>query len=396
MLCINGCQNKLSVTSYSEATGKYYEETANGYKAGFYEKDEIAIEKIKDWVTSCPSGEKYYQYIFSDPDSWDMFVYYSPANGELQYSGVNFSVDGSIVKIYVTNDDSPYDVKTDYILIRVQAPLRGDWPSLSELYVNGEKIEIQNSDLSNDNPYEEYSEKPDYWRYDLFEIFRGAETVSFDDRLDYEKDYSQVITYEKQNDVLHEFKCKISLPQATENNPWTENINAYYQGLLPELITNSDETWNLYYDDWAIHELSYYYENAYKHENIITILRSCNFYGLRPSISWEPFSELFSAIDGQKLCLDDLFCVDRDEYRSVLQFLLSEATIYGEDYTPSFQSEIVERLEDASVAVTKVGLVFIYPTGAVSDMASGVVFLNVSYEDLYGLLNPVYFPNYAD
>ena len=417
VLCISGCTssiedksapNESSVSKYSEMTGRYYEETSSGYKAAFYEKDEIEIEKIENWLTSCSSGENYYQYIYSDPDSWDMFLYYSPIDSGIQYSGFSFTVDGSTVKIYISNDGTPNDVSNDYLLIRVQAPLRGAWPSSSELYVNDEKIEIHTNTSSDDkltsnenmdfasNPYEKYSERSDYWRYNLFEIFRGVEMVSFDDRLDYEKDYSQVITYEEQDDVLHEFKCKISLPQATENEPWTVNINAYYQEVLSELITEGNETWNLYYDDWAIHELSYHYENAYKHENIITIVRSCNFYGWRPSISWEPFTELFSARDGQKLYLDDLFCVERDEYLSILLELLSNATIYGTDYKPTFQGGIANRLDDASVAVTKAGLVFIYPIGAVSDMASGIVFLEVSYEDLQGLLNPIYFPNHVD
>lgn len=157
MLCVNGCKSsvednympdELSVTKYSETTGKYYEETANGYKAALYGKDEIIVEKIDAWVDSCPSGEKYYQYIYSDPDSWDMFIYYFSANNELRYSGFNFSVDDSTVKINVTNDDSVNTVKASYILIRVQAPLGGAWPTSSELYINGEKVEIQNNILS--------------------------------------------------------------------------------------------------------------------------------------------------------------------------------------------------------------------------------------------------------
>ena len=158
-LCVTGYKSSaednytpddLSVTKYSEITSKYYEETSSGYKAAFYKKAEIEIEEIKDWVDSCPSGENYYQYIYSDPDSWDMFIYYSPANDGFKYSRVTFCVDDSTVKIYVTSIDSPYDVKTDYILIRVQAPIRGAWPNSSELYVNDEKIEIKKRDLLDD------------------------------------------------------------------------------------------------------------------------------------------------------------------------------------------------------------------------------------------------------
>ena len=149
--CMSGCTNSiedksksngLSVSEYSEMTDRYYEETSSGYKAAFYEKDEIEIEKIENWLTSCSSGENYYQYIYSDPDSWDMFLYYSPIDSGIQYSGFSFTVDGSTVKIYMSNDGTPNDANKDYLLIRVQAPLRGAWPNSSELYLDDKKLEM--------------------------------------------------------------------------------------------------------------------------------------------------------------------------------------------------------------------------------------------------------------
>ena len=129
----------LSVTKYSDTTGKYYEETAKGYKAVLYDKDEITIEKIGNWLSTCTPQNNYYQYIFSDPDSWDMFIYYSPTSGLVSKNSFKFSVDGSIVKIYVTTDGLT-DTSTDYMLIRVQAPLSVAWPNSSELYIDGRTI----------------------------------------------------------------------------------------------------------------------------------------------------------------------------------------------------------------------------------------------------------------
>ena len=151
LFCTNGCKNgvddnhissSLSVTKYSDTTGKYYEETANGYKAAFYQKSETNIERIETWLASCEPVEGYYQYIYSDPDSWDMFIYYVSENVRFGGSNFKFLIDDSTVKVYVINGDSA-SAAADYILIRIQAPFRGSWPNSSELYVNGDKIERQ-------------------------------------------------------------------------------------------------------------------------------------------------------------------------------------------------------------------------------------------------------------
>ena len=133
--------DNLSVTKYSDITDRYYEETSNGYKAAIYTKEEIEVEKIESWLASCKPSDKYNQYIYSDPDSWDIFIFYSPENTDFIGYSFRFSVDGSVVKIYVTSDSS-VDNPQDYLLIRIQAPLRGAWPNSSELYIDGNKIDI--------------------------------------------------------------------------------------------------------------------------------------------------------------------------------------------------------------------------------------------------------------
>jgi len=133
---------KWSVSKYSDITSRYYEETENGYKAAFYEKNEIDVQRIIDWVDSCEKSEEYYQYIYSDSDSWDMFVYLTLSNGNFSNTELKFFIDGSTVNIFVTNDDSA-DTTAEYILIRIQAPLRGAWPDSSTLYVDGICIEKQ-------------------------------------------------------------------------------------------------------------------------------------------------------------------------------------------------------------------------------------------------------------
>ncbi|MDR2547858.1 MAG: hypothetical protein LBC96_10250 [Lachnospiraceae bacterium] len=129
-----------SDSKYSEITSKHYEETANGYKAAFYNKDELNVERIKDWVVSCEPSEEYYQYIASDPDSWDMYIYYSHGNSIFGNNELKFNIEGSEVNLFVTSNDNE-STTDDYILIRIQAPTRGVWPSSSTLYWNDQKIE---------------------------------------------------------------------------------------------------------------------------------------------------------------------------------------------------------------------------------------------------------------
>jgi len=139
-----------SITKYSDARGKYYEETANGYKAVFYDKSEIFAEKIESWeswLSSCEMAEGYYQFIYSDPDSWDMLIYYSPEHGSFGGSSFKFSVEGLVVKVYVTTDTSA-NVYADYFIIRIQAPFWGMWPNSSELYIDGNKIELWDSQFT--------------------------------------------------------------------------------------------------------------------------------------------------------------------------------------------------------------------------------------------------------
>lgn len=254
------------------------------------------------------------------------------------------------------------------------------------------------------NPYEDYSERRDYWRYDLFEVFRGAERIPFDSSLTYTREYNGVINDEYE-DFPITYVYNITLPQSMGDEPWAEAINAYYESVLPDFIAEGDDIWNEYSNDRYLSELTYYYENAYQIENVITVIRSRSFPLYRPTISWEPFSDIFSALDGQKLCLDDLFNVERDEYRPVLEGSLLKATmrfsnyydpVRDEEFRPISQSGIIENLNDVTFAVAPEGLVFIYPTGWADAMAAGTVFLCVPYDDLQGMLNPLYFPFFAN
>jgi len=131
----------LSTSQYSEITGRYFEETAGGFRAAFLSRDEIVSEGTAASIAARLPGAGYYQYIVSDPASWNMFLYYMPEGGLFGYYSFRFSVADSTVRVYVTADDSGSAFFAEYLLILVQAPSRGVWPTGSVLYVDGERIE---------------------------------------------------------------------------------------------------------------------------------------------------------------------------------------------------------------------------------------------------------------
>lgn len=250
------------------------------------------------------------------------------------------------------------------------------------------------------NPYKGRTEASDPWQYDLFEIAKGSQYLSFDDKLEYKRDYSTITTHEAEdfNGLLHKYSCTITLPQATGDEPWMNRIN-YYQQLMPDLIAEGDSIWEENINNTDIRAMYYYYEGAFKFGNIINVMRSKHSFGMRPTRGHTPFTDLFSVIDGAKVSLDDLFCVDRSVYLPVLYLSLSQATLqFKDNYNPVCDEEYVNfsqtatYLDESSVAVTSFGLVFIYPAGSIGSEVGGALFINVPYEDLSGMLNPIYFP----
>ena len=260
------------------------------------------------------------------------------------------------------------------------------------------------------NPFADYEAFYIGWWYEVFEIFRGAESVAFGDTLHYRRDYLHIGKHDDDEwfNCTRKFTAEFTLPLAVDGEPWAELIYTFYSDEMEKLINYGDEIWN--HDDGCYYHARYHRHEYYRHEykdayrlgNVITVMRSSHmFSGPRPGLSWKPFADLFSAIDGKRLELDDLFIVDRDVYMpTLLASLLRAENRFAKDYDIDSENQLIERnyyrqhridnFDRSSVAVTPVGLVFIYPTGAVGSMATGVVYLDVPYEDLLGLLNPLY------
>ena len=273
-----------------------------------------------------------------------------------------------------------------------------------------ESTEVVDNCMHDDNPYAGYAGAYDAWRYPVYEIFRDAEAVSFEEAIHYKRSYMYLFSSEHEYypNYVNTFECEVTLPQAIHSEPWVEQINAYYQDILNNYIEEGEEFWSENFDIWwHYYGITYYYEGAYRIGNVLTIMRSgYHDIGSRPDLGWVPFADLFSAIDGRPLMLDDLFKVEREEYLPILHAsLLKARDCFKEGYQPDpewedwfwsqHSTDRINYFDWASAAVTPASLVFIYPPGFASSNASGVVFLDVPYTDLHGLLSPVYFPDHG-
>ena len=141
---INGCASNSnepetinwSVSMHSDITDRDYEE-AQGYKAAFLSVEELTVDRVKDWIDSCDLNGGYYHYINSDPDSWDMYIYYPCETNNS--NTFKFYVADSCVNVYVESGNISAEER-DYVLLLIQAPLRGAWPSSSRLFIDNKEI----------------------------------------------------------------------------------------------------------------------------------------------------------------------------------------------------------------------------------------------------------------
>ena len=123
----------ISETKYSEEVDRYYEQTPSGYRAAFYTLGEVTVEEAIDYFESVEDGDGYYQYTSIDPDSWSAFVYF-PIIENVSHESFKIEFVDKTLKVYLTSDNTLLD--ESYVLIYIDAPKRGDWPSNVEVYID--------------------------------------------------------------------------------------------------------------------------------------------------------------------------------------------------------------------------------------------------------------------
>ena len=114
-----------------------------------YSKEEILSEEINDWIKNCEQCGKFYIYVYADPFSWELYVYYPvESNVNKNYTSFKFNVFEQKVKIYVESVEVSTDkLPSEYILIRIEALKWAPWPAYFELFIDDIQIELAESDI---------------------------------------------------------------------------------------------------------------------------------------------------------------------------------------------------------------------------------------------------------
>lgn len=113
-------------------------------------------EWVSDWTDQVIPGEGFQYYIYADPDSWDVYLYYPKKQGEIQLlSNENVSVEYSdhTLHVYVTFDSQkaiPQDLGSteETWILHLWALPFGAWPSEIQLYYNDSEIILDGTAIS--------------------------------------------------------------------------------------------------------------------------------------------------------------------------------------------------------------------------------------------------------
>ena len=101
--------------------------------------------RVVDWVSDVTEKEGFQHFIYSDPDSWDVYLYYPKNQAETQMltnEDVAVEYSDHILHVYVTspqleNVSAGEDKKW---ILHFAAPAFGAWPSEIRLYWDGSEI----------------------------------------------------------------------------------------------------------------------------------------------------------------------------------------------------------------------------------------------------------------
>lgn len=119
-----------------------------GYTNSEYEAELLNVEdyentKLGEWIDTCDEEDGYYEYIISDPDSWELFIFINNFNKDLHYETytLNTKKVGSTLRVTIDKEFAVTESQVmEDILLYVSAPLIGARPTTIEVIVDGAKM----------------------------------------------------------------------------------------------------------------------------------------------------------------------------------------------------------------------------------------------------------------
>jgi hypothetical protein len=118
---------------------------ASDYKLRMSSPNEISLNPVDEWYSDV-NGNGYACLIYSDPDSWDVFIAVPDRRAELSAltnDDIGIEIVGDILRVYIAQDNEPHldaGLPIADKLIHLKAPMRGAWPNRVEVFWNGEAL----------------------------------------------------------------------------------------------------------------------------------------------------------------------------------------------------------------------------------------------------------------
>lgn len=110
-------------------------------------------DEMGDWVTKwlerdIVNGQGFQYYIYSDPDSWDVYLCYPDKQAEIQAltnKDIAVAVEDGVLTVYVTSQGAVEQLdETVTWVFHLKASPRGAWPSAVKLYWDGSEVPCDN------------------------------------------------------------------------------------------------------------------------------------------------------------------------------------------------------------------------------------------------------------
>ena len=242
------------------------------------------------------------------------------------------------------------------------------------------------------NPYGDHLESLTFWKYYIFELFRGATEEQVQDRMEYSSYFAT------RTRGSNHMKFEVSYPRFAETSPIAEQLNSYYLCKIDVMREKEAEHWEYakgFAPQFHPHTDSYSHSTSllYTWGNIYAVI--INERDARNRLTYTPLCDNFSLNTGERLSLDDIFTVDYRIYSARISESIKKPETdfkplldpWYEDEAENGRREAIPLPSEENFMLTPNGLAFIYRRGEIASMAEDAVILYVEYEDIIDILN---------
>ncbi len=129
------------------------DKTVSAFGLNIAPADEMG-DRVTEWVSGLTEKEGFHYLICSDPDSWDVYLFYPEKQAETQMlanNDVSVKDTEHTLNVYVTepSTEEPTTEKNKKWVLHFMAPTFGAWPSDIRLYWNDSEVLCDSTDISN-------------------------------------------------------------------------------------------------------------------------------------------------------------------------------------------------------------------------------------------------------